>query len=225
MPLVRRECRSTSRSRVKRSAGPVPVVFARNPAQHLCPPGRRPNTNGRVARPYAADDAVENRTRIGIWNAHRMIPHLPDICERLTRAQTQYALNFFFPAPIGTWRRNRRRSGIRGGGNAGRALENGNHELAVEQLIRMINFPLKDARTSYLYYWRRDPLIVTSTFELLEQLNEQDYGRADDGAFRRGTSSRNSPTPTSVGWPIPLYNEKRDIRSIAGRIHVLCELP
>ena len=202
----------------------VPVVFARNPAQHLCLPRTAAEyERTRSAAVRSRRRAVENRTRIGIWNAHRMIPHLPDICERLTRAQTQYAFEpVSFPAPIGTWRREQEKDqAFVVAETLYERLKTKPKELAVEQLICMINFPLKDARTSYLYYWRRDPLIVTSTFELLEQLNERDYTVERMMAhLAAAVVAGIPPHPRRVGpADCPLfYNEKRDIRSIAGRL-------
>ena len=100
-------------------------------------------------------------------------------------------------------------------------------ELAVEQLICMINFPLKDARTSYLYYWRRDPLIVTSTFELLEQLNERDYTVERMMAHLAAAVVAGIPhTHVGLGRPIVPSLQREAGYSIDRRAaHVLCELP
>jgi hypothetical protein len=85
----------------------VPVVFARNPAQRICVP--RPAAEyerTRAASERQRRRAMQDRIKIGMWNAHRMIPHLPAICDRLTKMQDVYSFETVsFPAPIGTWRR------------------------------------------------------------------------------------------------------------------------
>ena len=156
-----------------------------------------------------------------------MIPHLPDICEHLTKVQDQYTFETVsFPAPIGIWRLDK---GKRQDENEAfvvaetlyERLKTKPQELGVKQLICMINFPMKDARTSYLYYWRRDPQIVTSTFELLEQLNEREFTVERMMAhLAAAVVAGIPPHPRKVGpADCPLfYNEKRDIRSIAGRL-------
>ena len=84
----------------------VPVVFARNPAQRLCLP--RAAANYERTRTATGRRAIRDRIKIGMWNAHRMIPHLPEICDRLSRVQPTYSFDTVsFPAPIGTWRRER----------------------------------------------------------------------------------------------------------------------
>ncbi|MBA5872960.1 MAG: CHAT domain-containing protein [Nitrospira sp. CR1.2] len=202
----------------------VPVVFARNPAQHLCLPRTAADyERTRSAAVRSRRRAVGDRIRIGIWNAHRMIPHLPDICEHLTQVQTRYAFETVsFPAPIGTWRREQEKDqAFVVAETLYDRLKTKPQELAVDQLICMINFPMKDARTSYLYYWRRDPLIVTSTFELLEQLNEREFTVERMMAhLAAAVVAGIPPHPRKVGpADCPLfYNEKRDIRSIAGRL-------
>ena len=206
----------------------VPVVFARNPAQRLCVPRTAAAyERSRSAVVRQRRRALEDRVKIGIWNAHRMIPHLPEICERLTKTQNQYAFETVsFPAPIGIWRLDKENK--EDGPEAFvvaetlyERLKTKPQELGVNQLICMINFPMKDARTRYLYYWRRDPLIVTSTFGLLEQLNEREFTVermmahlaaavvAGIDPHKRGVGPANCPL---------FYNEDRDIRSIAGRL-------
>ncbi|MBA5870467.1 MAG: CHAT domain-containing protein [Nitrospira sp. CR2.1] len=202
----------------------VPVVFARNPAQHLCLPRTAADyERTRSAAVRSRRRAVGDRVRIGMWNAHRMIPHLPEICERLTHVQMRYAFETVsFPAPIGTWRREQEEDqAFVVAETLYDRLKTKPQELAVDQLICMINFPMKDARTSYLYYWRRDPLIVTSTFELLEQLNEREFTVERMMAhLAAAVVAGIPPHPRRVGpADCPLfYNEKRDIRSIAGRL-------
>ncbi len=202
----------------------VPVVFARNPAQHLCLPRTAADyERTRTAAVRSRRRAVENRTKIGIWNAHRMIPHLPEICERLTKVQNQYAFETVsFPAPIGIWRREQEKDqAFVVAETLYDRLKTKPTELGIETLICMINFPMKDARTRYLYYWRRDPLIVTSTFGLLEQLNEREFTVERMMAHLAATVVAGiAPHPRRVGpADCPLfYNDKRDIRSIAGRL-------
>ena len=156
-----------------------------------------------------------------------MIPHLPEICERLTKTQNQYAFETVsFPAPIGIWRLDKEKK--KDGPEAFvvaetlyERLKTKPQELGVNQLICMINFPMKDARTKYLYYWRRDPLIVTSTFGLLEQLNEREFTVERMMAhLAAAVVAGIDPHKRSVGPAnCPLfYNEDRDIRSIAGRL-------
>ena len=202
----------------------VPVVFARNPAQRLCVPRTAAGyerTRRAVVRQRRR--AVEDRIKIGIWNAHRMIPHLPEICEHLTKAQTQYAFETVsFPAPIGIWRREQDKDqAFVVADTLYDRLKDKPTELGVDTLICMINFPMKDARTRYLYYWRRDPLIVTSTFGLLEQLNEREFTVERMMAhLAAAVVAGIPPHPRRVGpADCPLfYNEQRDIRLIAGRL-------
>ena len=203
----------------------VPVVFARNPANIFACQGRRPNTNGRSAAVRSRRRAVENRTRIGIWNAHRMIPHLPDICERLTKHKRSMPLNPF-PAPIGTWRRNRRRIRHSWWRKRCTTLENETEGVGRRATDLHDQFSVKDARTSYLYYWRRDPLIVTSTFELLEQLNEQDYTVERMMAHLAAAVVAGIPhTHVGLGRPIALFTTKAGYSVDRRAAHVLCELP
>ncbi|MCS6297238.1 MAG: CHAT domain-containing protein [Nitrospira sp.] len=202
----------------------VPVVFARNPAQRLCVPRTAAGyERTRRAAVRQRRRAVEDRTKIGIWNAHRMIPHLPEICERLTKAQDQYAFETVsFPAPIGIWRREQEKDqAFVVAETLYDRLKDKPKELGVDVLICMINFPMKDARTRYLYYWRRDPLIVTSTFGLLEQLNEREFTVERMMAhLAAAVVAGIPPHPRRVGpADCPLfYNDQRDIRSIAGRL-------
>ncbi|HMU29720.1 MAG TPA: CHAT domain-containing protein, partial [Nitrospira sp.] len=202
----------------------VPVVFARNPAQRLCVPRTAAGyERSRRAVVRQRRRAVEDRIKIGIWNAHRMIPHLPDICERLTKAQDRYAFETVsFPAPIGIWRREQEKDqAFVVAETLYDRLKGKPKELGVETLICMINFPMKDARTRYLYYWRRDPLIVTSTFGLLEQLNEREFTVERMMAhLAAAVVAGIPPHPRRVGpADCPLfYNEQRDIRLIAGRL-------
>ena len=152
-----------------------------------------------------------------------MIPHLPEICERLTKVQDQYAFETVsFPAPIGIWRREQDKDqAFVVAETLYDRLKDKPTELGVDALICMINFPMKDARTRYLYYWRRDPLIVTSTFGLLEQLNEREFTVERMMAhLAAAVIAGIPPHPRRVGpADCPLfYNEKRDIRSIAGRL-------
>jgi hypothetical protein len=202
----------------------VPVVFARNPAQRLCVPRTAADyEQTRRAAVRQRRRAVEDRIKIGIWNAHRMIPHLPDICERLTSVQERYAFETVsFPAPIGIWRREQEKDqAFVVAETLYDRLKDKPTELGVNTLICMINFPMKDARTRYLYYWRRDPLIVTSTFGLLDQLNEREFTVERMMAhLAAAVVAGIPPHPRRVGpADCPLfYNDKRDIRSIAGRL-------
>ena len=202
----------------------VPVVFARNPAQRLCVPRTAAGyERSRRAVVRQRRRAVEDRIKIGIWNAHRMIPHLPEICEHLTKIQTRYAFETVsFPAPIGIWRREQEKDqAFVVAETLYDRLKGKPKELGVETLICMINFPMKDARTRYLYYWRRDPLIVTSTFGLLEQLNEREFTVERMMAhLAAAVVAGIPPHPRRVGpADCPLfYNEQRDIRLIAGRL-------
>lgn len=204
----------------------VPVLFARNPVQRFCVPRTAAKyEQTRQAAVRQRRRAVEGRIRIGIWNAHRMIPHLPEICDRLTKAQDRYAFETVsFPAPIGIWRREQEKD---------RAfvvadilyerLKYKPKELGMDSLICMVNFPMKDARTRYLFYWLRDPLIVTSTFGLLEQLNEREFTVERMMAhLAAAVVAGIPPHPRRVGpadCPF-FYNEVRDIRSIAGRLTI-----
>jgi len=206
----------------------VPVVFARNPAQRLCVPRTAAAyERTRSAAVRSRRRAVQDRVRIGIWNAHRMIPHLPEICERLTKTQNQYTFETVsFPAPIGIWRldkgqRQDKHEAFVVAETLYERLKTKPQELGVHQLICMINFPMKDARTSNLYYWHRDRLIVTSTAGLLEQLNQGEFTVERMMAhLAAAVVAGIPPHPRRVGpADCPLfYNVDRNIESIAGRL-------
>lgn len=202
----------------------VPVVFARNPAQRLCvsqPAADYERTRSATVRRRRR--AMQDRIRIGMWNAHRMIPHLPETCDRLTNAQGVYSFETVsFPAPIGTWRREKDEDqAFVVAETLYDRLKTKPKELGVDRLVCMINFPLKSKETSNLYFWRRDVLSVASTFGVLDQLNEKEFTVeqmmahlaaavvADLTPHRRGVGPADCPF---------FYNEKRDIRSIAGRL-------
>ncbi|MBI4002664.1 MAG: CHAT domain-containing protein, partial [Nitrospira defluvii] len=202
----------------------VPVVFARNPAQQLSMPQpaadyeRTRTTSVRRRR-----RAMQERIKIGIWNAHRMIPHLPEICDRLTEVQDLYAFETVsFPAPIGTWRREKDEDqAFVVAETLYDRLKTKPKELGVDRLVCMINFPLRSKTTKNLYFWRRDALFVASTFGVLEHLNEKNFTVermmahlaaavvADLTPHRRGIGPADCPF---------FYNEDRDVRSIAGRL-------
>jgi hypothetical protein len=163
-----------------------------------------------------------------MWNAHRMIPHLPEICDHLTRVQNIYSFETVsFPAPIGTWRRepDEDQAFVMAETLYDR-LKAKPKELGVDRLVCMINFPLRSKTTKDLYFWRRDRLFVASTFGVLEHLNEREFTVermmahlatavvADLTPHRRGVGPADCPF---------FYNENRDVRSIAGRLR-LCAI-
>ncbi len=202
----------------------VPVVFARNPAQRLCVP--RPAADyerTRTASVRQRRRAMLDRIKIGMWNAHRMIPHLPEICEHLTKVQQVYSFETVsFPAPIGTWRREKEADqAFVVAETLYERLKTKPKELGVDQLACMINFPLKSKEAEYTYFWRCGTLSVASTFGLLEQLIGREFTVermmahlaaavvADLPHHRRGVGPADCPF---------FYNSKRDIRSIAGRL-------
>ena len=202
----------------------VPVVFARNPAQRLCLPRAAADyERTRTATVRRRRRAVQDRIKIGMWNAHRMIPHLPEICDHLTQAQNIYSFETVsFPAPIGTWRREQDKDqAFVVAETLYDRLKTKPKELGVDRLVCMINFPLRSKTTKNLYFWRRDALFVASTFGVLEHLNEKDFTVermmahlaaavvADLTPHRRGVGPADCPF---------FYNEDRDVRSIAGRL-------
>ena len=204
----------------------VPVVFARNPAQRLClPRAAAEYERTRTATVRRRRRAVQDRIKIGMWNAHRMIPHLPEICDRLTQAQNIYSFETVsFPAPIGTWRREQDEDqAFVVAETLYDRLKTKPRELGVDRLVCMINFPLRSKTTKNLYFWRRDALFVASTFGVLEHLNEKDFTVermmahlaaavvADLTPHRRGVGPADCPF---------FYNEDRDVRSIAGRLRL-----
>lgn len=207
----------------------VPVVFARNPAQRLCLPRAAADyERTRTATVRRRRRALQDRIKIGMWNAHRMIPHLPEICDHLTRVQNIYSFETVsFPAPIGTWRREPDEDqAFVVAETLYDRLKTKPKELGVDRLVSMINFPLRSHTTKDLYFWRRDRLFVASTFGVLEHLNERDFTVermmahlaaavvADLTPHRRGVGPADCPF---------FYNENRDVRSIAGRLR-LCAI-
>ncbi len=204
----------------------VPVVFARNPAQRLClPRAAAEYERTRTATVRRRRRAMQDRIKIGMWNAHRMIPHLPEICDRLTQAQNIYSFETVsFPAPIGTWRREHDTTqAFVVAETLYDRLQAKPKELGVDRLVCMINFPLRSKTAKNLYFWRRDVLFVASTFGVLEHLNEKDLTVermmahlaaavvADLTHHRRGVGPADCPF---------FYNEDRDVRSIAGRLRL-----
>ena len=207
----------------------VPVVFARNPTQRLCIP--RPAADyerTRTASVRRRRRSMQDRIKIGMWNAHRMIPHLPEICDHLTGVQNVYSFETVsFPAPIGTWRREKDEDqAFVVAETLYERLKTKPKELGMNRLVCMINFPLKSGGAKYLYYWPLKPgkgerLSIVSTFELLDQLTGPEFTVermmahlaaavvADLIPHRRGVGPADCPF---------FYNDKRDIRSIAGRL-------
>jgi hypothetical protein len=200
----------------------VPVVFARNPAQRLCIP--RPAADYERSRTAAVRQfrrAMEGRKRIGIWNAHRMIPHLREICDRLTQVQQRYTFEpVSFPAPIGTWRREQ---------DEGQSfvvaealyerLKTKPRELGVDHLVCMTNFPLEADGTRYLYYWEHDPLSVASTYDLLDKLTGRDGLTVERmmANLAAGVVAGLAGHKKGDRDCLLFFNEARDIGFIAGR--------
>ena len=125
----------------------VPVVFARNPAQRLClPRAAAEYERTRTATVRRRRRAMQDRIKIGMWNAHRMIPHLPEICDRLTQAQNIYSFETVsFPAPIGTWRREQdNNQAFVVAETLYDRLKAKPKELGVDKLVCMINFPAQE---------------------------------------------------------------------------------
>ena len=204
----------------------VPVVFARNPTQRLCVPRAAADyerTRSLAVRQYRR--AMSGRKRIGMWNAHRMIPHLREICDRLTQVQELFSFEpVSFPAPIGTWRREQ---------SEGQAfvvaealydrLKAKPKELGVDHLVCMTNFPLQDEHWKNLYYWERDRLSIISTYELLDQLVEPDFTVERMMANLAAAIAADLDVHSGSRGPkdCPFYfNKERDIRSIAGRLNL-----
>ena len=205
----------------------VPVVFARNPAQRLCLPREAADyERTRTASVRRRRRAVQDRIKIGIWNAHRMIPHLPEICDHLTKAQNMFSFETVsFPAPIGTWRREKDEDqAFVVAETLYERLKTKPKELGVDRLVCMINFPLKSKDAKYLYYWplkpRQDePFSVVSTFEVLDQLTGPEFtvermmAHLAAGVAANLTPHRHGPADCPF-----FYNSNRSIRSIAGRL-------
>ena len=204
----------------------VPVVFARNPAQRLCLP-RPPAEYERIrsATVRRRRRAIQDRIKIGMWNAHRMIPHLPEICDRLSRVQQVYSFDTVsFPAPIGTWRRERDRDqAFVVAETLYERLKTKPRELGVDRLVCMINFPLRSRTTKDLYFWRREELFVASTYGVLDHLNEQEFTVERMMAHLAAAVAADLPHHRRRVGPADcpfFYNENRDIRSIAGRLRL-----
>ena len=204
----------------------APVVFARNPVQRFCLP--RSAADYEQARQAAVRQrrrAVKDRIRIGIWNAHRMIPRFQKICERLTKVQDRYAFEAVtFPAPIGIWRREQKSDqAFIVGEILYERLKYKPKELGVDRLICMVNFPIKDASTKYLYYWQKDPLIVTSTYMVLERLTKREFPVESMMVHLAAAVVAGIPSHRPGVGPadcLLFYNTQRDIRSIAGRLTI-----
>ena len=207
----------------------VPVVFARNPAQRICVP--RPAAEyerTRAASERQRRRAMQDRIKIGMWNAHRMIPHLPAICDRLTKMQDVYSFETVsFPAPIGTWRREQDEDqAYVVAETLYERLKNKPRELGLDRLVCMINFPLRSGKKKNLYYWPLEPgkgerLSIVSTFDLLDQLTGPEFTvermMAHLAAAVVADLIPHLPGVGPADCPF-FYNKDRDIRSIAGRL-------
>ena len=207
----------------------VPVVFARNPAQRICVP--RPAAEydrTRTASVRQRRRAMQDRIKIGMWNAHRMIPHLPEICDHLTDVQNVYSFETVsFPAPIGTWRREQdENQAYVVAETLYERLKNKPKELGLDRLVCMINFPLKSGNKKHLYYWPLEPgtserLSIVSTFDLLDQLTGGEFTvermMAHLAAAVVADLIPHLPDVGPADCPF-FYNKKRDISSIAGRL-------
>jgi hypothetical protein len=207
----------------------VPVVFAQEPTLQLCekrPPAEYERM--RLASGRERRRAMQDRIKIGMWNAHRMIPRLPEICERLTRVQQVYSFETVsFPAPIGTWRRERDKDqAFVVAETLYERLKNKPKELGMDRLVCMINFPLKSGKSKYLYYWPLKPgmgerLAIVSTFELLDQLTGPEFTVERMMAHLAAAVVADLPPHRPGVGPADcpyFYNKERDISSIAGRL-------
>jgi hypothetical protein len=160
-----------------------------------------------------------------MWNAHRMIPHLPEICDRLSRVQQVYSFDTVsFPAPIGTWRRERDKDqAFVVAETLYERLKTKPRELGVDRLVWMINFPLRSRATKDLYFWRRGELFVASTYGVLDHLNEQEFTVERMMAHLAAAVAADLPHHRRRVGPADcpfFYNATRDIRSIAGRLRL-----
>lgn len=202
----------------------VPVVFARNPAQRLCVPrgaAEYERTVSAATRRYRR--ATEGRKRIAIWNAHRMIPHLREICDRLTQVQQVYSFEpVSFPAPIGTWRREQTKGQAFVVAEAlYERLKTKPRELGVDHLVCITNFPLEADGELYRYYWERHPLSLASTYELLDKLAQ--YGLTVERLMANLAAGVVAGIPAHKKGEkgcLLYYNDTRDIRLIAGRAKI-----
>lgn len=164
---------------------------------------------------------MQDRIKIGMWNAHPMIPHFLEICDHLTQSQNIYSFETVsFPAPIGTWRRER---------DEDQAfvvtemlydrLKTKPKEFGVDHLVCLINFPLRSKKKKNLYSWRRDALFVASTFGMLEHLNERDFTVERMMAHLAAVVVANlTPHRPGVGPADCLFY--RHVRSVADRLRL-----
>lgn len=84
----------------------VPVVFARAPGQTLCLPApQRPSRTGTTGPPRAGGRRRSAAERIGLWDVNGFLPSLDQIAERLSEAQSMFAVETVdVTAPLGSWR-------------------------------------------------------------------------------------------------------------------------
>lgn len=86
----------------------VPVVFARKPGEALCLPTPReqqPAASPPTPKPGRAGRRQSAAERIGLWDINGFVPSLPQVAERLSAAQSMFAVEAVdLTAPLGSWR-------------------------------------------------------------------------------------------------------------------------
>lgn len=214
----------------------VPVVFAQNPGEVLCPWEREPAEAGQ--RPGTKrEPSVEGprrarwpaRRRIGLWDVNGALPRLVEVVERLNEAQDFFELECVdLMAPIGTWRLERRKQArteayILAEQVVAR-LGDRPQELGLRKLLCFTTFPLADREFFNLYSWDEltyphDHIALFSLagfehrFEDPELLFERAIANLVSGAL---VPVESHPEPPE---DCPSYfNPEREARWLAGRV-------
>lgn len=210
----------------------VPVVFARNPADRLTQVRSDAAAVTAALQTRSADlrRRSAGRERIGLWDVQRVIPNLERITARLTACQERF---FFepvtFSAPLGTWRRERRGSGVAylHAEKLAQRLASKPDELGVKRLIAMTALPLRDDETPDLQSWGSDDgrIFLVSMSSYLDKLPSNGYTleRALINAIASFVSGLLIHKPGEKEGNVAsaddcpnFYNDDNDLRYIAG---------
>ncbi len=200
----------------------VPVVYARDPTDALCPP--REGFAEETAEIAASRLRRGERTRterVALWDIQRVIPRLDRIAETLTAAQGLFGFEaVYWPAPLGTWRRETTEGvAYLHAPKVAQRLAEKPAELGVDRLIAIANLLLRDDETLNLYFWG-DPggwISIFSTAGLLEQLRAPELTAERMIVNAVAASLAGLPSHSKGDQRCALYfNPERDIRLIAG---------
>jgi hypothetical protein len=176
---------------------------------------------------------------MALWDVNHVVPTLEAVVDRMNQVQSHAAFEVVdISAPIGTWRRARRRGsdrdGFLNGQEVARRLRSAPRELGVDRLFGITSFRLGDDEQEDLYLWDADApdasgpadadggdglgrIAIFSTYDLLDAM--QAPGRSLERAIANAVvyTLTDSETHRRLPKTCPLYyNDERDPDAIAG---------